>query len=90
MTLVENAGSRGSQIYQEAAGFLAGCEMFLREVSPDLLWTYGGDPVAMIVQDIAKRQGIPIVFALHNFSYRDAAPFDMVDGIIVPTEIPVG
>jgi glycosyltransferase involved in cell wall biosynthesis len=35
---------------------------------------------------MARQQGIPILFALHNFSYANAAAFRMVDRVVVPTE----
>ena len=34
----------------------------------------------------SRRLGIPILFALHNFGYRDAAFFAAIDYAIVPTE----
>ena len=67
-------------------GLSYGCEIFLDKNRPDLVWTYGGDPVSMAVQQMAKQRGIPILFGLHNFAYRDAGPFRMADRVIVPTE----
>jgi len=40
-----------------------------------VVWTYGGDPVALAIQEIVKRLDIPIVFALHNLAYRDLGAF---------------
>ena len=60
--------------------------MFLRRNRPDLVWTYGGDPVSMALHKLVKALGIPILFALHNFAYRDPACFAPVDHVIVPTE----
>ena len=71
---------------EEIAAFLTGCEVFLDRFRPDVVWTYGGDPVALVVQQIAKQRGIPILFFLHNFLYRDAAQFAMADCAVVPTE----
>ncbi len=71
---------------EKLAAFVTGCEMFLDRFRPGVVWTYGGDPVAMAVQAMAKRRGIAVVFALHNFSYTDRAPFAMADRVVVPTE----
>ena len=38
------------------------------------------------MHQLAKRLGIPILFALHNFDYRDPAIFRLVDDVIVPSE----
>ena len=71
---------------EEIAAFLTGCELFLERTRPDVLWTYGGDPVSLVVQQMAKERGIPIVFWLHNFSYSDLAAFRFADRVVVPTE----
>ena len=51
-----------------------------------MVWTYGGDAVSLAVQQLVKRLDIPIVFALHNFAYRDPVAFRLVDYVTVPTE----
>ncbi len=51
-----------------------------------MVWTYGGDPVALAVQQMAKRNGAKIVFWLYNFAYTDRAAFALADYIIVPSE----
>ncbi len=71
---------------EELAAFVTGCEKFLDRFRPGVVWTYGGDPAAMALQAMAKRRGIAVVFALHNFSYTDRAPFAMADRVVVPTE----
>ncbi len=87
VTLFNSASTRGGWINrEEIAAFLSGCEIFLRRNRPDLVWTYGGDPVSMALHKLVKMPGIPIVFALHNFAYRDAACFAPIDYTIVPTE----
>ena len=58
---------------EEIAAFLTGCEMFLDRFRPDLVWTYGGDPVALVVRQMAKRRGAKVVFWLYNFAYSDRA-----------------
>jgi hypothetical protein len=50
---------------------------------PDLLLTYGGDWAAQAIMAQAKRRGIPIVFALHNFAYQGAELFRPVDTVLV-------
>ncbi|MGO9113403.1 MAG: glycosyltransferase [Thermoguttaceae bacterium] len=87
VTLFNSASTRGGWINdEEIAAFLAGCEAFLTQNRPDVVWTYGGEPVSCAVQQLAKRLDIPILFALHNFAYRDASSFQMADYVIVPTE----
>ena len=51
-----------------------------------MLLTYGGDPVTQGMIGIARRRGIAVVFALHNFGYTDARHFSDVDYCIVPSE----
>ena len=60
--------------------------MFLDRFRPDLVWTYGGDPVALVVRQMAKRQGAKVVFWLYNFAYSDRAAFALVDYVLVPSE----
>ncbi len=87
VTVFENASTRGSWLTaQEAAAFLTGCEIFLRRFRPDLVWTYGGDPVSLAVQRLAKHLRIPILFALHNFSYASREPFELAGCVTVPSE----
>ena len=59
--------------------------MFLRQNRPDIVVTYGGDPVSIAAQQLAKRHGATVVFWLHNFAYenRDAAA---ADHALVPSE----
>ncbi len=87
VTLFNSASTRGGWFNaEEIAAFLAACELFLTKNRPDVVWTYGGDPVSLAVQQLVKRLDIPILFALHNFAYRDTAAFQLVDYVIVPTE----
>jgi glycosyltransferase involved in cell wall biosynthesis len=87
VTLFENGSTRGGWFgAEEVKAFLTGCEIFLRRNRPDLVWTYGGDEVSIIVQRVAKALGIPVLFFLHNFGYYDTAPFKAVDHIAVPSE----
>ena len=86
VTLFNSASSRGGWINAaEIAAFLSGCEIFLRRNQPDLVWTYGGDPVSRALQQLVRQLGIPLLFALHNFGYRDRSVFAPSDHVIVPT-----
>ena len=48
--------------------------------------TYGGDPVSIAVQHLAKRHGAKVVFWLHNFAYPGREPFAAADRVIVGSE----
>ncbi len=85
VTLVDTGLALGQSVNTEGiAAFLAGCELFLARFRPDVVWTYGGDPLSLAVQLIAKQQGIPILFAVHNSTYTDRAVFGMADRVVVP------
>ena len=86
VTLFHAASTRRWISEEEMAAFLAGCEIFLRQNRPDVVWTYGGDPVSLAAQRAVKQRGVPILFWLHNFSYREIEPFRLVNRVIVPTE----
>ena len=45
---------------------------FLDIYRPDVMLTYGGDPITQGMIAVARRRGIPVVFAIHNFAYTDA------------------
>lgn len=48
VTLFENGSTRGGWLGpQEVHAFLAGCEVFLKKNRPDVVVTYGGDPVSL-------------------------------------------
>ncbi len=87
VTLFNSASTRGGwRSREEIAAFLTGCDIFLRKNRPALVWTFGGDEVAIAVQVLAKRLGIAVLFGLHNFCYQNVDPFRLVDRVIVPTE----
>ncbi len=87
VTLFNTASTRGAcSSEEETRAFLAACELFLVKNRPDVLWTYGGDSLCPSLYETAQRLGIPILFALHNFRYRDIEHFRMVDRVIVPTD----
>jgi glycosyltransferase involved in cell wall biosynthesis len=70
---------------EEGVCFLALYERVLERFQPDAVLTYGGDWVAQEVIAQAKRRGIPVVFALHNFAYHGAELFRPVDAVLVPS-----
>ncbi len=59
---------------------------FLEIYRPDVMLTYGGDPITLGMIALAKARGIPVVFALHNFEYVHQQPFSQVDYCIVPSQ----
>jgi glycosyltransferase involved in cell wall biosynthesis len=69
----------------EGVCFLALYERVLERFRPDLVLTYGGDWVAQEIMAQAKRRGVPVVFALHNFAYHGAELFRPVDAVLVPS-----
>ncbi len=87
ITLFETASTGGGWLNdEEIATFLTACDIFLTKNRPDVVWTYGGDPVSLAVQKLAKRRDIPVLFALHNFAYNDVEVFRHVDYVTVPAE----
>jgi len=69
----------------EAAEFLRLFEATRRRFRPDVLVTYGGDPLTREVLARSRRSGVATVFALHNFLYTDRSPFADVDAVVVPS-----
>jgi glycosyltransferase involved in cell wall biosynthesis len=86
VTLFHSASSRGWRDREEIAAFLTAAEIFLRANRPDLVWTYGGDPVSRHLHRIVRQLEIPLLFELHNFAYLDHSMFAATDHVIVPTE----
>lgn len=66
--------------------FLALLDRLLERSRPDLLLTYGGDWLTEEIMARARRRGLPVVFALHNFEYQSVGPFRGADAILVPSE----
>ena len=70
----------------EGRTFLACCERIFEHYRPDILLTYGGHWLAHAVIHAARRRGIRVVFALHNFAYEKAGElFRKVDAVLVPS-----
>ena len=59
---------------------------FLEIEQPDVMLTYGGDPITNGMIDMARRRRIPVVFAIHNLCYLDPTPFANVDHCLVPSQ----
>src|SRR5579884_4000860 len=56
----------------QGAAFLDLLDGVADRFRPDVLLTYGGDRLAGELIARARRRGLPVVFALHNFAYADA------------------
>ncbi len=59
---------------------------YLEVYRPDVILTYGGDPVTQGMIALARSRGIPVVFAIHNFAYTGLAAFGGVDYCVAPSE----
>jgi glycosyltransferase involved in cell wall biosynthesis len=81
----------------EREALLAEFDRTIRDFRPQVLLTYGGDAVAREMIRCAEgnrqwavgsrvKDGIKIVFWLHNFAYQDRELFRDVDRVIVPSE----
>jgi hypothetical protein len=71
---------------EEVETVLAFFHKFLDVYRPDVLLTYGGDPITLGMIAEARRRGVTVVFALHNFAYTDARWFSNVDYCLVASE----
>ena len=76
----------GRQRPEEVGAVLEFFRKYLEVLQPDVMLTYGGDPVTAGMIDLARRRGIPVVFAIHNLAYRKAPPLTDVDARIVASE----
>jgi len=79
-------GTSAAPSQPEGTAFLTLLERVLEEFGPEILLTYGGDWVAAEIMRRARRRGIQVVFALHNFNYRAAELFRGADAVLVPSE----
>jgi glycosyltransferase involved in cell wall biosynthesis len=52
---------------------------------PDILVTYGGDPLTREILRRARHRGVATVFTLHNFGYLNPSPFADADVVLVPS-----
>ena len=77
---------KGEQSLEEVRTVLDFFRTYLEVYRPDVMLTYGGDPVTQGMIALAKRCGIPVVFAIHNFAYTGLAAFGGVDCCVAPYE----
>jgi len=66
--------------------FLQFLDEIVRRDRPDVMLTYGGGGLGRQIIQHARRHAIPVVFALHNFHYKSARPFEGVAKVLVPSE----
>jgi glycosyltransferase involved in cell wall biosynthesis len=71
---------------EEAAAILAFYQRFLDTYRPEVLLTYGGDPITDQMINLAKRRDATVVFMLHNLHYDYASFFRNVDYCLVPSD----
>ena len=88
ITFIRQDSTRhGKQTLEEVRTVLRFFQKFLGIYRPDVLLTYGGDPVTVGMIALAKRRGIPVVFAIHNFAYTDCAA--LFTGRLLHRAVPV-
>ena len=86
VTVFENQSTGGGWAnVAEAEAFLTALGLFLDKNRPDVVLTYGGDPVSQHVVQAAKYYDIPVVFCLKNFGYHQPEVFASVDYAFVPS-----
>jgi glycosyltransferase involved in cell wall biosynthesis len=82
---VPDAASPGEPSEAEGRVFLRLFERVCGHFRPDVLLTYGGHWLAREIMTLARRQDVRVVFALHNFAYRDAGLFRDADAVLFPS-----
>ncbi len=70
----------------EMGEFLSLFDATFDRLRPDVVVTYGGDPITLEVLARARRRGAATVFTLHNFGYDNSSHFVNVDAILVPSQ----
>jgi hypothetical protein len=87
ITLIRQDSTRHTkQTPDEIRTVLAFFAKFVEIYRPDVLLTYGGDPITLSLIGHARRRGVPVVFGIHNFQYVDPRAFARVDYCIVASE----
>jgi glycosyltransferase involved in cell wall biosynthesis len=71
---------------EESRIFLDLVNQAIERFRPHVVLTYGGHPASLELMAAARRQGIAVVFHLHNFSYNDRRGFADASALLVPTE----
>lgn len=70
--------------------FLDAVERTMREWSPDIVLTYGGNELQRKMQAVFRTSKARIVFALHNHTYSRPDLFADVDLVLTPSEFTRG
>jgi len=83
--LVGHPARGGDPTDDEYRDFLAILDQTLKRFRPDVLLNFGGDRLSNAIRARARRRGVAVVFALHNFAYGVRWPFADVDAVLVPS-----
>ncbi len=87
LTLFNTASTRANwHDDAKVAAFLAACKIFLTKQRPDVVWTYGFDPVSLEIQRLVMWLDIPLVFSLDDAVYCDESMFQRADYAVVASE----
>ena len=88
VTLLPTSCSRAERAPNPREGviFLDLVDQVLEKFRPDVLLTYGGNPVSLDLMRRARAKRVPVVFHLHNFSYNDRRGFTDVSAVLFPSE----
>ncbi len=88
VTLLPTSCSRAERAPNPREGviFLDLVDQVLEKFRPDVLLTYGGNPVSLDLMRLARAKRVPVVFHLHNFSYNDRRGFTDVSAVLFPSE----
>ncbi len=88
VTLLPTSSSRAERAPNPREGviFLDLVDQVLEKFRPDVLLTYGGNPVSLDLMRLARAKRVPVVFHLHNFSYNDRRGFTDVSAVLFPSE----
>src|SRR5262249_54750420 len=70
---------------REGRVFLGLFERVCRHFRPEVMLTYGGHWLARETMARARRAGVKVGFALHNFAYSDADLFRDADAVLGPS-----
>ncbi len=87
VTLLPTSCSRAERAPNPREGviFLDLVDQVLEKFRPDVLLTYGGNPVSLDLMRLARAKRVPVVFHLHNFSYNDRRGFTDVSAVLFPS-----
>lgn len=74
---------------QQGKVHLALFNKVLEQYRPDVLLTYGGQWMACAAMEMARRQGVAVVFWLRNTAYNHMGLFQHCNGALVPSNFSV-